>query len=248
MNDAIPKHINEVTLLRDDAENELASLGIDANSSDTARRLIFTTNIEMIKSQIRENMQGTGKDLWRNEEGYTFCAYTQHLKSEFANSILISRLNNISTILQVGSEVVVTCSRTRETCKGKIFKMEKGYCLVESIDPAFNDICYENTRNISSSNKTVGMKVNLSNSAKYAIIKEVTPPNSCIALDFKEIAHSHIKADVSWLSELILKNKGRHLQVFLNADVFNNIIADFLTEDWLPQCQLLLDAIYAIFV
>eukprot|EP01041_Mallomonas_annulata_P000495 gene495-931_t len=220
MNETIPQLRKEVIQLRDDAENELASLGIDANSSDTTHRQTFTDYIEMLKSQISN--------------------------TEFADAILSTRLNNVST-LQVGSNVVVTSPISQVSCKGKIFKMEEGYCLVESIDPAFNDICYENIRGVNFSNKKVGMKLSVPNSTKYMIVKEITSRSACIKMEFKQIEHHNIIADTSWLSELFLKNKGRHLQVFLNADVFNSIIADFIKKDWLPLCQSLLsDISYAI--
>eukprot|EP01041_Mallomonas_annulata_P004805 gene4805-9581_t len=210
MSRAVPNIVQEVIHLRDEAEKELKALGIDANSSDTARRQIFTDFIDMLKSEIRENLQGTGRDLWRNDEGYTLCAYIQQLKVEFANNILTSRLSNVST-LKVGSKVVVTCPTSKATCQGTITKMEKDYCFVEPID-RYHNICYD-----------------FSNRAR-------------------QIKYTNVRSDIAWLSELILKNKSRHLQTFLNADVFNSIIADFIKKDWLPHCHALLDGISDVFM
>eukprot|EP01041_Mallomonas_annulata_P011923 gene11923-24975_t len=245
MSNAVPKMIQEVTLLRNEAEKSLQALGIDANSSDTVRRRIFSYFVEKLKSESRDNIQGTGtgigNDLWRTSKGFTFRAHIQSLKKKFADDILKGRLNHICTIKE-GSKVTVTCPKTRANCQGIVHKMEKGYCLVESNDP-FNIICFDKAINCEYPNGIVGKKVNYLNSNKQAMISAVIENSTCSVNSFKEIKFMNVKADFSWLSDLILKNTSRNLQVFLNADVFNSIVADFIKQDWLPLCQSLLDNI-----
>eukprot|EP01041_Mallomonas_annulata_P010580 gene10580-22078_t len=210
MRNAVPKIVQDVIHLKDNAEKDLKALGIDANSSDTARRQIFTDFIDRLRCEIRENLQGTGRDLWINDQGHTLCSYIQQLNINFDNNITNSRLNNVST-LKVGSKVTVTCPTTKVTCQGTIAAMEKDHCCVRSIDKS-SHICYRNG--------TV----------------------------YRQIMYTNVQSDIAWLSDLILKRRSCHLQVFLNADVFNSIIANFIQTDWLPHCHALLDEISDVFM
>lgn len=53
-----------------------------------------------------------------------------------------------------------------------------------------------------------------------------------------------VRTDPGWLKKEIMQNRTVDLPCFLNVDVFNNIVANFITEDWEPLCfELLEDAI-----
>eukprot|EP01041_Mallomonas_annulata_P007538 gene7538-15439_t len=218
MSNAVPKIIQEVTLLRNEAEKGLQALGIDANSSDTVRRKIFSDFIERLKSEIRDNIQGAGSGtgLWRTSEGFTLRAHIQRLKKIFATDILAGRLNHTCTIKE-GSAVTDTCPTTGSTCQGIVYKTEKKYCLVESIDTN-DDLCFGNGRPVSLPIGRVGLKVGPPKYTKPAKISTVINNDSCIIQDLKEIKYMNVRSDFSRLGDLILKNNSRHLQVFLNAD------------------------------
>eukprot|EP00957_Ditylum_brightwellii_P037740 2854374-Ditylum_brightwellii.AAC.1 len=50
---------------------------------------------------------------------------------------------------------------------------------------------------------------------------------------FRNIPLKEIRTDPSWLKDMITANCTEDLPCFLNATVFNRIVATFIDEDWL---------------
>jgi hypothetical protein len=57
----------------------------------------------------------------------------------------------------------------------------------------------------------------------------------------KKIPLASIRTDPSWLKEKIAESRTDDLACFLNVDIFKNIVADFIEEDWKPYCIELVD-------
>lgn len=74
----------------------------------------------------------------------------------------------------------------------------------------------------------------------YAIIRKVLDDGECSLDQFVKIPLSDIRKDPSWLKQEIEKNRTEDLLCFLNAEVFNAVIGNFIRDDWEPLCYDLL--------
>lgn len=62
----------------------------------------------------------------------------------------------------------------------------------------------------------------------------------------KRIPLSRIRTDPAWLQEKLVDNRTDDLPCFINTDMFQNIVQEFISEDWRPPCQTLLARTEAI--
>jgi len=75
------------------------------------------------------------------------------------------------------------------------------------------------------------------------IIRKVTSDTEFVGDVFKNIPLDKIRTDPSWLKTEIMENRTEDLTCFLNVNVFNRIVANFIKEEWEPLCfDLLNDA------
>eukprot|EP00040_Diaphanoeca_grandis_P022062 m.118044 g.118044 ORF g.118044 m.118044 type:complete len:309 (-) comp28628_c0_seq1:182-1108(-) len=89
---------------------------------------------------------------------------------------------------------------------------------------------------------------NGNNKERGAVVSSISVDAGTVTVlfdDDKQFLHSLqsniVRTDPSWLKKEIMQNRTVDLPCFLNVDVFNNIVANFITEDWEPLCFALLE-------
>lgn len=62
----------------------------------------------------------------------------------------------------------------------------------------------------------------------------------------RKIPVSRIRTDPSWLSKKMSQFRTDDLACFINVEMFQHIVADFVAEDWIPPCNKLVDTLQLI--
>jgi hypothetical protein len=227
----------EVREKRDEADKTMKLLG-QTLTTPSEMRQFFSKNVNEFTQRLsvcltgKKGGMGVGSATIANNAS----AKMHVLSKEFMDKVRMGRLMNIQS-WGVGTKVLVRVSDGSEMKGGSVLWKDDAKACVEnhslnldggSSASAASDVKVGDWIYFSSSKR---MKVK--SNAGGRVTGEV----------YHLIDYDDIRTDPSWLEEKIVENRTEDLACFTNAEVFNNLVAEFITTDWEPLCYELLAGI-----
>ena len=171
---------------------------------------------------------------------------------EFSTAIQAGSLATIQSLVE-GAQVLV--STFQEDVRGEIVHIDEnqGWACVDFVDKKdhttdtlFDGIGY--THNNISVDSLNGIETEtLQEDEVWSDGKRIYIARNNRTFDsLRRIPLDRIRTDPSWLTEKIAQHRTDDLACFLNVDIFQQIVTDFVREDWAPHCEKLIDTTQSI--
>jgi interferon-induced GTP-binding protein Mx1 len=225
---SVPGILQEIRDRKQHAESVLREMG-DFHQTMQDRRRYYQDLCQTVVSQIKSSLSGKGCSSRRPS-----AAATLHENcSQFMDRIKQGSLCTIKTI-QEGGHVLVTSARG--SVRGEVVHLDESFACVDYVD--------EDDANSEALFDLVGMQSNepveendvWSDGTKVYIARKNNVYDS-----LRKIPFSSIRTDPAWLKEKISGHRTDDLACFLNADIFKNIVEEFIEDEWKPHAIALLN-------
>ena len=216
----------------------LDDLGVPVTTSAERRRLYQEVS-QTFATQLQANLSGKGRAIGKETKTVpsvaSAAASLHDACRDFMKKIGEGSLNTIQRVVE-GAHVLVT-SRTG-TIRGEVVHLDADFCCVDYVDDkdAQSITLFDATRQTS----LESMEVNdvWSDGSNIYIARADHMFDT-----LRKIPLGCVRTDPSWLKEHMAHHRTDDLACFLNVDVFQNIVQDFIEEDWRPHCLAFLDTL-----
>ena len=202
------------------------------------RRRLYREVCQTFATQLQSTLSGKGRTTNPSTNvgttGLSAAAALHEACREFMTKIRQGSLATIQDVVE-GAHVLVT-SRDG-TVRGEVVHLDASdFCCVDYIDPLDVDslALFEQTRQTSLESMeendvwSDGDKIYIARSAhEYDTLRKI-PLRS-------------VRTDPTWLKDRMAQHRTDDLACFLNVDVFQNIVRDFIEADWRPHCVTFLE-------
>jgi hypothetical protein len=223
--------------------------------TEKMRRIAFSNYTNDLVKNIVENVNGSQKTIkfpfWRGSDGFTLRSKIESINSKFSKELLGTKLASMATI-HVGSNVLISIEGVQY--KGMVYRILKiGEDTMYCIDPAFAS----DTEHFFQ--KGTGFYMGdcspdqhfVDKSGKCRILRSASDPSRTVYSgqkilwikdDYVDFESTNVAIDHStWLLDYIQKNKTRDLTIFPSTSIFNEIVRDFVSNNWVTLTKQLVD-------
>lgn len=155
--------------------------------------------------------------------------------TKFVQQIRVGSLSTVRTVVE-GAHVIITSARGNVS--GEIVHLDETFVCADYVHDVDrqSEALFEYV-GLTSKDASVEEHAVWSDGTKVYIGRKGNKFDS-----LRKIPFEYIRTDPRWLKHRIKENRTDELPCFLNADIFKNVVRDFIDEDWMPHCWALLES------
>lgn len=251
MRDSLPEILQEVEEQCKTAESTLEAWGTVHETRGDQRRFYHSLTQQLVthvssylsgKGARRGTAMTTAGEKPKKPGG---AAQLHAACAHFMKEIKRGSLATVSTLVE-GALVLVSTAGSSDGIRGELVHIdeENGFCCVDyvdekdhSTDELFDGIGY------TTSEPSVEKDEVWSDGSRIFIGRG---EESGKFDSLRKLPLDQVRTDPSWLIRKIAESRTDDLACFINVDMFQHIVAEFVQEDWAPHCHELVQALHAI--
>lgn len=228
----------------------LSELGVPV-TTPVERRRLYQEVCQSFATQLQASLSGKGRAKGRHGDSnnkntrksttpnLSAAALLHEACADFMAKIRQGSLATIQRVVE-GAHVLVT-SRQGGTVRGEVVHLDTDFCCVDYIDEkdAQSVVLFEATQQTSLESVEENDVWSDGNNIYVARANHMFDT-------LRKIPLGCTRTDPSWLKERMAEHRTDDLACFLNVDVFQNIVQDFIEVDWRPHCLAFLEALRSI--
>eukprot|EP00977_Amphora_coffeiformis_P028901 scaffold37799_cov176-Amphora_coffeaeformis.AAC.5 len=219
----------------------LDDLGVPVTTPAERRRL-YQEVCQTFATQLQATLSGKGRV--KGKETKTVPSIASAAASlhdacrDFMQKIGEGSLNTIQRVVE-GAHVLVTSRQG--TVRGEVVHLDTDFCCVDYVEEkdAQSVALFDATQQTSL--ETMEENDVWSDGTTIYIARA-----NHMFDTLRKIPLTCVRTDPSWLKDHMAQHRTDDLACFLNVDVFQNIVQDFIEEDWRPHCMSFLDMLREI--
>lgn len=219
----------------------LEDLGVPVTTSAERRRL-YQEVCQSFVTQLQATLSGKGRVKGKEKKASPVAASAaaslHDTCRDFMTKIGEGSLNTVQKVVE-GAHVLVTS--VQGTVRGEVVHLDTGFCCVDYVDEkdvhcaALFDATGQASLESTEENDVWSDGTNIYIARANHIFDTL-----------RKVPLSCVRTDPSWLKVHMAQHRTDDLACFLNVDVFQNIVNDFIEEDWRPHCMGFLDKLHNI--
>ncbi len=232
----IPGILHSVVSQLEDAKSDLEDIGEDMTSTTNRRKVFEKVKMDII-NMISTATQGKGmfvdSEQWLADDDHTLCARILALLDGFGESIMNTKLGNYDAP-KLGEKVLIKAGLKNSggmgiigTLQGCSFRDDDGtkYCIVAGQDS-----------NSIAAIKAIASGYSFGHDMSNVIghdKKNYKVGDYCVPISLVTAYHG------DWLRMEIQRTRCNSVPLFLNSDIFGNVISDLIKAKWHPTALTL---------
>jgi hypothetical protein len=235
MQDSLPEIIQEVKQQLVAVQSKMDAMGSMYNTRSEQRKFYHTLSQTLV-TQVRTELSGKGP---RNASGDTprGAAQLHAACNDFYKQIQSGSLATIKSVVD-GASVLVSVSGSGEDIRGELVHIDtqEGFACCDFIDAQNHstDVLFDRIGYTAEQPDFEADEV-WSDGASVLIGRAGGVFDS-----MRKLPLHRIRTNPSWLTEKIQQFRTDDLACFVNVDMFQHIVAEFVQEDWTPPCRKML--------
>jgi hypothetical protein len=257
--ESLPTILQEIQTQHTSVQQALQELG-PMYTSRVDQRRYYQSLLHDLMAHVHSNLSGKGrrpiaKSQQPQQKQPLAAARLHQACTDFSHSIQAGSLATISTLVE-GAQVLVTPDVScADDIRGEIVHLDvkNQYACVDFVNPddhttdvLFDGLGYSNT--ITNNNNNNGDQHHEQQEAfqqdeVWTDGNQVYIARSHQVFDsLRKIPLRRLRTDPTWLVDKIAQYRTDDLACFLNVVIFQQIVDEFVQEDWSPRCYGLVDA------
>ncbi|KAL3940118.1 MAG: hypothetical protein SGBAC_005279 [Bacillariaceae sp.] len=246
MQDSLPQIIEEVKHQLDTTQQKMDAMGTMYNTRSEQRKFYHSLTQTMVED-VRMELSGKGTrkvDLANPNNNQAKGAAQLHVAcAEFYKEIQGGSLATIKSLVE-GASVLVSVHGSVDDVRGELVHIDlnEGYACCDFMD-AINhntDILFDGIGYASEQPDFEPDEVWSDGSRVYI------GRAGGIFDSMRKLPLHRIRTNPSWLHDKIQQFRTDDLACFVNVDMFQHIVAEFVQEDWAPPCRKMLKTLERI--
>lgn len=235
MQDSLPEIMLEVKQQLVAVQAKMDAMGAMYNTRSEQRKFYHSLSQAMV-TQVRTELSGKGP---RNNSAETLrgAARLHVACNDFYKEIQSGSLATIKSVVD-GASVLVSASGTGEDIRGELVHIDnkEGFACCDFIDAQDHstDVLFDGIGYTAEQPDFEADEV-WSDGARVFIGRAGGVFDS-----MRKMPLHRIRTNPSWLTEKIQQFRTDDLACFVNVDMFQHIVAEFVQEDWAPPCHKML--------
>jgi hypothetical protein len=259
MQETIPDILRELRTKRDDTQSELDAIGALFQSGADRRKFFHTLSHELVtnvsaslsgKGKLRRKANGVSKaslEAIRSDQESSSIGGASKLHAachEFFEEIQSSSLATVRKLVE-GASVIVSSPGSQRDVRGEIVYIAPSgaYACVDFVDVEDHttEALFDGIDFVREQPDFEEDEVWSEDGNRVFIGRAGGRFDS-----LRKIPCSRIRTDPSWLQAKMDQYRTDDLACFINVDMFQHVVAEFVHQDWVPPCHKLVDGLQDI--
>lgn len=258
MQETIPDILEELRVKKEIAQSELDAMGILFQSRADQRKFFHNLSHDLVshisaslsgKGKLRRKISGSKKSasLPAEQDAATEIGGASKLHAachEFFQTIQSSSLATVNKLVE-GASVIVFSPERQQDVHGEIVHVAPSgsYACVDFVDVKDHttEVLFDGIEYVSEQPDFEEDEVWSEDGCRVFIGRSGGRFDS-----LRKIPCDRIRTDPSWLQEKMDQYRTDDLACFINVDMFQHVVSEFVQDDWEPPCNKLVDSLHAI--
>jgi len=259
MQETIPDVLKELQAKKEETQAELEAMGVIFQSRTDQRKFFHSLAHDLVatisaslsgKGKLRRNTFSNGKGAlgsMRSEQESSSVSGASRLHAachEFLEEIQSSSLGTVNKLVE-GAAVIVSSPGSQRDVRGEIVHMAPTglYACVDFVDieDHTTDVLFDG----------IDFKQDIPD---FTVDEVWSDDGNRVFIgrsgghfdSLRKIPCNRIRSDASWLQAKMDHYRTDDLACFINVDMFQHVVAEFVHQDWVPPCHRLVDALQDI--
>jgi Dynamin central region/Dynamin family len=259
MQETIPDILRELRTKQEGTRSELEAMGAMFQSRSDQRKFFHTLSRDLV-ANVSASLSGKGKqrrqtyntnqaeiDTSRQDKQSSPVGGASKLHAachEFFQQIQSSSLATVNRLVE-GANVLVSCPGSQQTIRGEIVYITPvgSHACVDFVDVEDHttEVLFDAINFVSEQPDFEEDEVWSEDGHRVFIGRSGGRFDS-----LRKIPCNRIRTDPSWLQAKMDQYRTDDLACFINVDMFQHLVAEFVHNDWVPPCHKLVDSLQNI--